>query len=269
LVDNFPPAVQEVLIGISDDPVQREQYMDFVRNRTFRQTLLCRNTVVTTDKLHIRNLTNLYVGSPLRPVAKELDIHSPNEEQFRTPDGRTISTRDPLHKAAMTYLAAIWPQNVAFPKLLQASRACLPELTGQEAEVGESLARWLLVNYCKSLEDVVELRVQPGRFVVEPSQRPLASPLARLQAGSGSRITNRCHEMVYLSDFQRQVLERLDGSLDHTGLVHFFVEQVSRGKLNLSKDGQAVTEPERIPVVLKDGLEKVLFELARMALLIA
>ena len=42
---NFPPEVQDVLRMLAADMLHLEQYMDFLRNRTFRQTLLCRDCV--------------------------------------------------------------------------------------------------------------------------------------------------------------------------------------------------------------------------------
>ncbi|MCA9145548.1 MAG: methyltransferase regulatory domain-containing protein [Planctomycetaceae bacterium] len=38
---DFPPHVERMLHEVSDDTVRMEQYMDFVRNRMFRQALLC------------------------------------------------------------------------------------------------------------------------------------------------------------------------------------------------------------------------------------
>jgi hypothetical protein len=40
LVSNFPPKIAETLRRVATDIVQMEQYIDFVRNRMFRQTLL-------------------------------------------------------------------------------------------------------------------------------------------------------------------------------------------------------------------------------------
>ena len=40
LVSNFSPKVNEALKGIKNNLIATEQYMDFLRNRTFRQTFL-------------------------------------------------------------------------------------------------------------------------------------------------------------------------------------------------------------------------------------
>lgn len=45
-VETFSERVESVLRGIASTLVEAEQYMDFVRNRMFRQTLLCRQEIV-------------------------------------------------------------------------------------------------------------------------------------------------------------------------------------------------------------------------------
>jgi SAM-dependent methyltransferase len=49
MVTNFPPAVGQALMGLAHDLISLEQYMDFIRNRQFRQTLLCR-AEITLDR---------------------------------------------------------------------------------------------------------------------------------------------------------------------------------------------------------------------------
>ncbi len=46
LTSNFSGAIQETLNSVSNDLIMNEQYIDFFRNRAFRQTLLCRKDIV-------------------------------------------------------------------------------------------------------------------------------------------------------------------------------------------------------------------------------
>ena len=48
---NFKPDTLEWLQHTAHDVVEMEQYMDFVRNRTFRQTLLCHKERNVSRKL--------------------------------------------------------------------------------------------------------------------------------------------------------------------------------------------------------------------------
>ena len=42
---NLTPHATETLQGLTSDRIRAEQYLDFVRNRTFRWTLLCHDRV--------------------------------------------------------------------------------------------------------------------------------------------------------------------------------------------------------------------------------
>src|SRR5262249_54989575 len=48
---NYPAEVRNVLHMVSPDLIHMEQYMDFLRNRTFRQTLLCHDHQSPTYQL--------------------------------------------------------------------------------------------------------------------------------------------------------------------------------------------------------------------------
>jgi hypothetical protein len=54
---------------------------------------------------------------------------------------------------------------------------------------------------------------------IEISAAPRASPLARLQAEQGPFVTNLRHRQMELREFDRQVLQRLDGKHDRAALL--------------------------------------------------
>ena len=68
---NFPPDVANVLQMLAADLVHLEQYMDFLRNRTFRQTLLCRESVAVNYQLRADRLRPYYVASQARAGVQE------------------------------------------------------------------------------------------------------------------------------------------------------------------------------------------------------
>jgi SAM-dependent methyltransferase len=60
---NFPPQVSAGLRQISNSVIDLEQYMDFLRNQTFRKTLLCHDDVVLSRTLTTDQLRSFYVAS--------------------------------------------------------------------------------------------------------------------------------------------------------------------------------------------------------------
>ena len=77
-------------------------------------------------------------------------------------------------------------------------------------EVGRSLGLSLLRLYVSSR--LVELHTAPPAFAGSVSERPIASPLARLQAIESTDVTNLRHEPVRLNDTESVLVAQLDGT---------------------------------------------------------
>src|SRR4029078_2920745 len=116
--------------------------------------------------------------------------------------GSTLSTQDPITKAALLCLQATWPQAVPFDELVNRANQHLakagmaipdhgPELQAEQQRLGSAL----LTAFCGGL---CELPAHPGCFVLNSGERPEACPLARLQASQGLAVINRRHERVEL-----------------------------------------------------------------------
>jgi tRNA1(Val) A37 N6-methylase TrmN6 len=68
LASNFAGPVDQTLNRLGRDIIELEQYMDFVRNRLFRQTLLCRRGLRLNRSLGPWSLHNLHVAACLQPA---------------------------------------------------------------------------------------------------------------------------------------------------------------------------------------------------------
>ncbi len=266
----FPADVQETLRRVSSNLIHMEQYMDFLRNRTFRQTLLCRKDVRVRHQLGPEQLTPFCVASRARPVSAEPDVRSDKVEHFKVADIATLTTPDPLVKACMVYLAEVWPRAVPFEDLRGEARARLDPGSGPSPET-DALDREVLgvhLLHCYTSSSLVELWLQPPRFTTEVTERPVASPLARLQAQAGGPVTNLRHEVVRLGQAERQTLRLLDGSRDRAGLHTGVLDLVARGVLVVKENGQPVADPARIGDLVNTILSNSLSRLAREALLV-
>ena len=69
------------------------------------------------------------------------------------------------------------------------------------------------------LSNLVEFSASPPGFVGKVSERPVASPYARLRAREGGTIVNLRLETVPLTAPSRLVLEHLDGRHDRAALA--------------------------------------------------
>jgi methyltransferase-like protein/SAM-dependent methyltransferase len=270
LAGNFQPKVAEVLQRVASDIIHMEQYMDFLRNRTFRQTLLVRRERVLRRNLTSANVKPFYIACPARPVSATPDIRSGTPEEFRMPNGLMLKTSHPMTKAAMVVMAEHWPQPLHFDQICADAHGRLnpdgnQELSSNDSAV-EILAGEMLSAYTAGM---VELRPRGLLFSRQISPRPMASRLARLQAQTvpNGRVINLRHEPVMLDELQRQVLQRLDGNHDRQGLLNELVDLVPTGALNIEQSGKRVSDPSALRPLLEGLIEEALSTLASMALL--
>jgi methyltransferase-like protein/2-polyprenyl-3-methyl-5-hydroxy-6-metoxy-1,4-benzoquinol methylase len=269
VASNFPPEIANVLNMLSHDLIHLEQYMDFIRNRMFRQTLLCHKNLNPNYNLRADQLTPFHVASAAKPANPKPDLNSANVEKFETPDGVTLNSSDPLVKSAMVCLSEIWPQTIPFKTLVKQARERLENKDAKAAEKDvEILGQAFLTFYVSGSTSLLELHLEPPRFCPKVSERPEASPLARLQAPTSNRVTNLRHESVYLGDIERQILKNLDGSHDRAALIRVLTELVANGELMVEKDGESVTNADQVRDIVANALDKQLPTIARNALLI-
>jgi methyltransferase-like protein/SAM-dependent methyltransferase len=279
-VQNFPERIERTLQNLATDVVGVEQYMDFVRNRTFRQTLLVHEEAKVDRTPDPQRLMSLHVASPARPE-KPAPTSSGKGEPARkdAPDATTVfrargsvtRTSDPLMKAALLHLGDVWPVAVPFAELLAVARSRLdPDAVVVDAahanQDARRLAQPLLRCYATG---AVELSTTPSAFTLALSDRPLASSFARLQAVTSNRVTNRRHELVTLNDLQRHILPLLDGSNDRAEILARLIEVTAAGALVVHDKGLRLTDSGRIRHVLDRPLSAALDSLARSAILLS
>jgi methyltransferase-like protein/2-polyprenyl-3-methyl-5-hydroxy-6-metoxy-1,4-benzoquinol methylase len=265
VADRFGPEIAGTVEKLSSDFIEMEQFLDFLRNRKFRQTLVCHGDAALERQVSAAVLSNLHVASSLKAVSENPDLASSVEEQFRNPRGRTPSTTEPILKAALVHLAEHWPEAVPFAALAAAARARFGgnPAAGQAGD-RDLLGKSLLQLYSANLIELHSFLPPLARQVPE---HPRATPLARLQAAAAGGVTNLRHECVPLSDLERNVLVHLDGSRDRAALLEHLADLVKRGLVSVQEAGQPVHAPEKIRSTLMVALDQCLVGLAQRGLL--
>ena len=295
-VENFPEPVQGMLLSVSSDVIETEQYMDFLRNRAFRQTLLVRENVELHRTPDVRTLLRLEVASSARleprssgssnanqpaaadesPRANDTPTSAQSRDAHKSPLAVTfrrgtsvLRTSDPVVKAAMLHLGKVWPHSVTFAELASLARSVA---SGQPAAVDsdimsaatERLASTLIRCFATSS---VDLRSAASQFVNSVSERPRASSLARVQASQGMNIANRRHEIVQMDDIQRRIVAACDGTRTPSELVQSLGESLARNEFVLHHEGRRVTDAAVLPKLVGDLVPKILEFLAARAML--
>ncbi len=269
ILSNFGPDIEKTLRMLATDQIMVEQYMDFLRNRMFRETLLCSNKAQTNWQIQPGVLTQLHVASWATPVQEDFALSGNENISFKSPTGMSMATNQPLLKAAMQLLRQVWPGTIPFGELRQQARQLLGngEVTTEQAEQDQQILALGLLN-CYMGSDLVELRTQPLKFTREISERPVANSIARLQTPRMNMVTNRRHEVVRLNDLDRHLIPLLDGSHDRGALLEKLTELTVQGSLTIQRDNQPLKDREEIRAALEGVIEPSLQGLARHALLV-
>ncbi|MEO8305183.1 MAG: class I SAM-dependent methyltransferase [Betaproteobacteria bacterium] len=209
LGSDFSRDVNETLARVAPDVLKREQFIDFIRGRTFRETLLVHQGVELTRKVSPVRVMSLRVASKARPVRDTPDLQSNAVEEFRTPEGKGMSTASRLAKAAMVVLAERWPLATAFDNLHAAAREKLVSPGASTDDERARLASEMLQCYAAG---VLELHHAPSPFVLDVGERPEASAVARLQAKRGAPATSLKHEHGSFNADTLRLFLLLDGT---------------------------------------------------------
>ena len=166
-------AVAEFAEGV----LEREQYLDFLKARRFRQTLLCREGVRLDRDAGPARLDEFLFSASGREIS--------------------IATEDGPARQVAQALRDIFPLPAPFQELIA--------YAGSLESLREIL--WSLVT-----AGFADLHVYGFPCEDEVSERPRASAVVRYQAERSASVTNLCHMVVELEEDVRQAVRLLDGT---------------------------------------------------------
>jgi SAM-dependent methyltransferase len=256
------------------DRLRREQYLDFLRNRTFRRSLVVAagSPVREPRASDLDDLRALAVG---RPDSDGPDVFSPASIGFHALDNRDRrwAVTGAFAKAALVELAAAHPRSVPVPELRARALARLSNTpagaaTGAVADPSpDAIGQVLLSSYRTNTVDLVSWEPE---FAVGPSSaRPTASPLALIQLEDGAkRVTSLRHRVTSLTDFERLVLRQCDGRRERPEVLDHLVAAALDGTFPLNQNGQPITDVFQVRAILDRSLDPALQRLRDAALMV-
>jgi len=230
--------VRWVLDRLASNIVELEQYLDFLRNRTFRQTLLCRAGLQLNRQPTTERVLKLSIFSNVQPP-DALDLSPDTQVTFANAVGRLRSS-EPLMKAVLHLLARSYPRVWPVREVMEEA-ARLVEPQWASAQRIEVTAMSLVQSYVRGF---VDFYAYTPRWADRLDERPLASPLARWQAETGNIATSLNHEVGQLTDLRRQVLLLCNGTRDRAALTKAVAELIRKGGILLSPEQQSAGRVE-------------------------
>jgi len=258
---NFSPDVRRALGIVATDQIQAEQYLDFVRNRTFRETLLVRASSALDWAIQPDAVRALHVTTSRRQAEDAGDVRATTPVQYNTVTGMSLSTSSPVMKATMRLLTQRWPGTVPFPELDRAAH----EMIGVPSDGGKTLAVALLNTYLAS--DLLELRAAPIP-AIPVREWPVALVAARARLSIGDVVVaNSRHGHIRPNDLDRHLIPLLDGSRDRNSLLNALTELALADQISVQKTGHRLTDPVAIRETLSIVLTQALDGLAASSML--
>jgi methyltransferase-like protein/SAM-dependent methyltransferase len=272
----FPEPLGEQAVALVDsfeDLIAQEQMMDFLRLRTFRQTLLCRAEIELERELDLALFAGFAYYALLEP-REPPDFNQPRSQPYASPEGQLCYVEHPLTKAALAVLAEAYPDALGFETLAEAAAtrcraagaatAGTPPSPPLAASERERLLGELTGLYFRQFVGISE---RPRAFDRALSERPCASRLARVYAAAGlGHVPVLWHMPMTLDAFAMRLLACLDGTRRREELVNLLTDEIAAGRLVL--EVPVPSQAAALREAVADNVERLLASFARHGLLV-
>jgi methyltransferase-like protein/cyclopropane fatty-acyl-phospholipid synthase-like methyltransferase len=257
----FPPEAQKTLRKISLDIIHMEQYIDFLNRRTFRRSLLCHQGIPINRKLDPASLHAMLATANCKPVSASPNYSTEGPEQFQSGSG-SITPTAPYVKTALAMLIEALPMPLAFDDLVVGARKRIGGENGPVSKENDFKSLSNVIVQC-FIHGYVKLQLTPPVFTATLSEKPVAYPLARLMAETSNVVTNARHERLTVSDFDRHVLQALDGAHDRDSIIQFLLGLMAQGKLVIRKNNQPIEDQDQRRAIVERELPATLERLCQ------
>ncbi|GAA4329994.1 hypothetical protein GCM10023165_03200 [Variovorax defluvii] len=269
-VQNYGEKVRDPLMReCGGSQIMMEQYLDFLVNRTFRQSLLVKQERAAQiryrlDVERLRALEYAGVFSAVDGGVLTLDAQAQPCSAIRN---LKVTLRLPVHKAVAQVLDERYPASVSTQALVAAVSARTGEPRASVDPVVMAMLEELVI-----LGAVRIRRTSPNASVDVPVF-PSASfvhrraPGLALSAGATAVACNEWHELVSLSPLERCLLPLLDGKHSHEALAKHLAEEAQAGRLRFIKHDKPLTDEAALRELTQRQVALALRDLRRKALL--
>lgn len=267
LLSAYTPEVRQRLMELgAESVIEMEQYMDFLRNRTFRQTLLVHDDAPINRRLSLRPVVvHLNAVGITHPHPDTPPDAMP--EAFVGGENIVFRTDHPVTIAALMHLNKVSPQAVNFSDLMDGACAILG-IEEAEADDAEAVALNLLRAYTYSSQ-LMEFEVTPSPFVNTISEKPQVSKTARYFADLTPRVANARHERVELDVVARVLIRFVDGTRTRNDLVDELLNLLNQDLMSVNDDdGNPIEDPLKVVQMLEQQVNLTLQFFQRAALLV-
>jgi SAM-dependent methyltransferase len=189
-----------------EDFLRQEQFLDFLRVRVYRETLLCRAERELRRDFPVEHLRKLMVASQVTSMQDE----ETGNPIFKLPSGIKMESNHPAVNAMLGELERAWPRAVP-----------LDDFASRLAQVGFVLngdGAALLMRL--AISKFIEFRTWNPPVAAEIAERPRTSAVTRQEGRSHAQACTLLHSTITLEDPKAQIfLQLLDGTRNRSDLL--------------------------------------------------
>ncbi|MFY9974528.1 MAG: class I SAM-dependent methyltransferase [Chromatiaceae bacterium] len=207
----------EAALADLEDGLEVEQWLDFLGNRAFRQSLLIRDDAEAEELLSLERFADLSLYADLRPPARARPRDS-RPVSFARPSGEGVEVCHPLTKAVLAALGEAFPDALPLGAVLPQAQRSVAQLGGlATADDLDSLLAELFGLFARG---AIQGRLHPRRLPPGLPERPRVRPLVRALVAQGRlQVPTRDHGNLDLDPVAARLIPLLDGTRTRSELM--------------------------------------------------
>lgn len=237
-------AAEFVLDASRGNLIDYEQYLDFMINRQFRQSLLVHPSNTISRNFDRRSLETLALS------ASVLKTEGAAGSQYHV-GGREVAAPTPFIDAALTQLQQAEPNGIDLQKIITNATLAAGQDT-PAADIERLLAAFLELAGKRALD----LLVSPWPVFARAENCPMADAYVRLQAGRGETLlVNKAHRPINVSPYLRDIVHQMDGRTPVPEIAERIARTLkSRGGALQTKQGKRVSDLAQMKQLILEEL---------------
>jgi methyltransferase-like protein/SAM-dependent methyltransferase len=261
-VGNMPQKALDVLKTVND-VVRQEQYMDFITNRRFRTSILCRKGRPINRSLPGTKILDFYLTSAMKPEAA--NVNPKKDIVFKTANGASFTTHTEIAGQLYLALSESGIRPVAARDLIAGVQKTLK--LGDTGDIERTLIQHGLQ---LALRGFIGLHSDSPDFTASVSRKPKVFAMARHQAGMKNcrSVTSVLGAMVTTDAASNIIIQNLDGTRTVDDIIDIMAGMAESGKLTISRDNKPTRDQSIIREEIARVVDQILPKLAKQALLV-
>ncbi len=262
-VEELRPAPANWIREAASTPLEREQYLDFIRMRMFRSTLLCRTGIGTSESSESSRIGGLQVCGWIRlkqPYGAGLPA------VVTTREGAEISLNHPVAAVLFSRLAELGELPVEGSTLLDEviqRMENIPE-AGNPSRWRGDLETLLLRGYRKGMLDL-RIAFPQGPTASPIPDLPRTLPLARWQVAHKLPVSGRDLALFRPDALTGKMIMLCDGSQRKEELLTLLARSYEAGEFAIA--GIAGRDLQQIHQILEAGYDEMIRRLEALGVL--